>query len=110
MKKRFYNFYSDFNIVILPSKKFESFGLVVVEAMSCSRAIICSNFGGMKEVIKNKHNGLLFKKNDPIDLAKKINFLKNNAKFTNKVSKNAKVDFNKLYTSDIMVKNYRKYF
>jgi teichuronic acid biosynthesis glycosyltransferase TuaC len=110
MQKKFFNFYSYFDIFILPSKKFESFGLVVIEAMSCARSIICSNFGGMKEIIKNNHNGLLFKKNDSVDLTKKINYLKNNVKFSNKMSKNAKIDFNKLYTSDIMVKKYKKYF
>lgn len=110
MQKKFCNFYSYFDIFILPSKKFESFGLVVIEAMSCAKTIICSNFGGMKEIIKNNKNGMLFKNNDPVDLRKKITYLKNNTTFSKKLSKNAKIDFNKLYTSDIMVKKYKKYF
>lgn len=110
LQKKTYNFYHKFNLFILPSKKFESFGLVVIEAMSCSRAIICSNFGGMKEIIVNKNNGLLFKKNDSNDLRDKIYFLKQNKKISKKLSKNARLSYQKLYTSDIMVKNYKKYF
>lgn len=110
LQKKPLNFYHRFDLFILPSKKFESFGLVVIEAMSCGKAIICSDFGGMKEIIVNNKNGLLFKKNNSEDLRKKIKYLKENEKISKKISKNAKLSYHKLYTSDIMVKNYKKYF
>ncbi len=110
LQKKPINFYNDFDIFVLPSKKFESFGLVVIEAMSCSKPVICSNFGGMKEIIVNNKNGLLFKKNNSLELRKKIFNLKNNKKLSKKLSKNAKLSYHKLYTSDIMVKNYKNLF
>ena len=110
LQKKPINFYNDFDTFVLPSKKFESFGLVVIEAMSCSKPVICSNFGGMKEIIVNNKNGLLFKKNNSLELRKKIFNLKNNKKLSKKLSKNAKLSYHKLYTSDIMVKNYKNLF
>ena len=76
LQKKPINFYNDFDLFVLPSKKFESFGLVVIEAMSCSKTIICSNFGGMKEIIVNNKNGLLFKKNNSKELKKNFYFKK----------------------------------
>jgi glycosyltransferase involved in cell wall biosynthesis len=64
----------------------------------------------MKEIIVNNKNGLLFKKNNSEDLRKKITYLKENENISKKISKNAKLSYRRLYTSDIMVKNYKKYF
>ena len=64
----------------------------------------------MKEIIVNNKNGLLFKKNNSLELRKKIFNLKNNKKLSKKLSKNAKLSYHKLYTSDIMVKNYKNLF
>ena len=94
----------------MPSKQFESFGLVLVEAMSCKKTIICSNYGGMKEIIINKKNGMLFKKNNSNDLKSKINYLRKNKKTSLMLSNNAKLTYHKLYTSKIMVENYKNYF
>lgn len=110
LQKKFINFYSNFDLFILPSKKFESFGLVVIEAMSTGQTIICSNFGGMKEIINNKTNGMLFKNEDSLDLRDKINFLQKNKNICKKLSKKAKKDYLKFYTSDIMANEYNKHF
>ena len=97
LQKKAFNYYYYFDIFILPSKKFESFGLVLIEAMSCKKTIICSNFGGMKEIIINKKNGILFKKNNSNDLRNKINYLKKNKKISSRLSKNAKLNYHKFY-------------
>lgn len=110
LQKKPLNYYHYFDLFILPSKKYESFGLVLIEAMSCKKTIICSNFGGMKEIIINKKNGMLFKKNNSKDLKRKIIYLSKNKKISSKLSNNAKLIYNKDYTSDIMVKNYKSYF
>ena len=63
------------DIIILPSIKFESFGMVLIEAMRQKIPIIASNSGGIKEVVKNNKNGLTFKNNNVDDLRKKIEIL-----------------------------------
>ena len=50
----------------------EGFGLVVIEAMACSTPYVCSNIPPLKEVTDNGTGGLLFEREDPDDLAKKI--------------------------------------
>lgn len=51
------------DVVIIPSKKPEPFGLVAIEAMSYSRPVIAANHGGLSEIIINKENGLLIEPN-----------------------------------------------
>ena len=41
------------DILVLPSIKFESFGMVLIEAMRQKVPVICSDSGGMKEIVKN---------------------------------------------------------
>ena len=60
------------DIVIIPSKKPEPFGLVAIEAMSVGCLVIGSNAGGLKEIIKHGYDGLLFSPNDKSDLLRQI--------------------------------------
>ena len=59
------------DIVVLPSIKYESFGMILIEAMRQKIPVICSDSGGMKEIVKNNINGLIFKNNNINDLKKK---------------------------------------
>ncbi|MCJ7740070.1 glycosyltransferase [Candidatus Microgenomates bacterium] len=52
-------YYSSSDVVVMPSK-YESFGLVVLEAMACEGAIIASRAGGLQYLVKDKINGRLF--------------------------------------------------
>lgn len=46
--------------VIVPSKWYESFGMVAVESMMNSTAIITTGRGGLKELIKESENGYIY--------------------------------------------------
>lgn len=59
------------HVFCLPSVV-EGFGLAVIEAMACSTPYVCSNISPLKEVTHNGTGGLLFEREDPDDLAKKI--------------------------------------
>lgn len=66
----FYN-YSD--CLVLPSiNQAEAFGLVLLEAMACSKPVITSNLPGVRSVFKNGEQGLLVKPNNIKDLVKKL--------------------------------------
>ena len=58
------------DLLVLPSFS-ESFGLVLIEALSCGKPVIGSNVGGIKEII-TEDVGLLIDPNDPTDLANAI--------------------------------------
>ncbi|CAB3288579.1 Glycosyl transferase family protein [Methanocaldococcus lauensis] len=84
------------SFLVIPSRS-EGFGLVAVEAMACSKPVIASDVGGLKEVVVDEYNGLLFKRENIIDLKEKIQKLiddkdlrktlgKNGEKFSKKFS------------------------
>ena len=63
------------DVAISSSIEPEAFGRVAVEAQAMSKPIVASNLGGSKETILNGKSGLLFKSEDPKELAEIINEL-----------------------------------
>lgn len=81
-------YYSAADLVILPSI-YESFGLVILEAMACGKAVIASRVGGMKYLVKDKYNGRLFESGNANQLAKIIWELVNDANQRTLLGQNA---------------------
>ena len=63
--------YQTCDVFVAPSR-YESFGLVYVEAMAYGKPVIGCNVGGVPEVIKDGITGLLARSGDQDDLAEKI--------------------------------------
>lgn len=61
--------------VVVPSRWYEVFGLVSMEAAGLGKAVIGADIGGIPEVIKDKQTGLLFNPFSKEDLAKKISWI-----------------------------------
>ena len=61
-----------YDIALLPSIAFETFGLVNLEAMACSKPVIASNFSGIPEVVKDRETGILVPPRDSEALADAI--------------------------------------
>lgn len=70
--------YPYLDIVVLPSLNFESFGMTIIEAMKYKKPVICSDFGGMKEVLEHNITGLVVLANNVFLLKKAIELLINN--------------------------------
>jgi GalNAc-alpha-(1->4)-GalNAc-alpha-(1->3)-diNAcBac-PP-undecaprenol alpha-1,4-N-acetyl-D-galactosaminyltransferase len=66
--------------------------------------------GGIKELIKDKWNGLLFKHGDNKDLSKKINYLLNNRHLIEKYSQNALEITNNNFNSNLYYKKLTKLY
>ena len=70
------DFYNYCDCLVAPSiNKAEAFGLVLLEAMACSRPVIASNLPGVRSVFKNGREGLLVKPGDINDLVCKIKII-----------------------------------
>ena len=61
------------DLVVSSSIEPEAFGRVAVEAQAMNKPIVASDIGGSKETVLNGKSGLLYKYNDPKELAKAIN-------------------------------------
>ena len=59
-------------IFVLPSR-FETFGIVILEAMAYRKAVIATTVGGIPEIIESGKNGILVEPDNPNALAKAIN-------------------------------------
>ena len=60
--------YSDCDILVLPSKT-EGWGLSLMEAMACGKAVVASRVGGVPELVREGIDGLLVEPGDIVGLA-----------------------------------------
>ena len=90
----------------------ESFGIAILEAISCGLPLVISNINGsgMNDMIVNNFNGYKFKNFSSIDCAKKIVNICNNNNKLNHFSKNSLKLFSKRFAyKKIEKKLYRIY-
>jgi len=64
-------YYSAADVLVMPSL-YESFGLVVIEALACGTPVIASKIGEMMNIIKEGKNGFYFTPNDPVSLSARL--------------------------------------
>lgn len=91
---------SDFYIL---SSRYEGFGIVLIEAMSCG--IPCVAFDcpyGPSDIIKDKENGLITKEGNINSLAKNIIYMIENKKKRIEMGKNAKENVKRFLPENIM--------
>lgn len=68
----------------------EAFGIVQVEAMACSKPVICTQLNnGVNEINPHMETGLTVPPSDPIALAEAINQLRDNPTLTNSLGRTA---------------------
>lgn len=88
-KSNVYDYLKRFNIFVLASK-LEGLGTSVLDALSCGKAIVATNAGGIPEMIVDRVNGLLVPKQNPSELAKAIIELIDDEKLRAKLAQEAK--------------------
>ena len=74
------HFIKQADIVAVPSRWREAFGLVALEAAQMGRPVIAARVGGLKEVVAHKETGLLVEKESPKALANAMMYLLENPK------------------------------
>ncbi len=65
------SFYNNVDVVVVPSVWLENQPVVIVDAFTFGKPVICSNLGGMTEMVEQNRSGLLFRAGDPDDLRRK---------------------------------------
>ncbi|NLM52949.1 MAG: glycosyltransferase family 4 protein [Firmicutes bacterium] len=82
------------DVFVLASRS-EAQGIAALEAMAAGCPVIASNVGGLKEIIKDKQNGLLFPAENAKALAAAIYHLLKNPKEAKRLAKQAQIDVQK---------------
>ena len=98
---------TDCDLGILCSEE-ESFPNAILEYFSYKIPVISSNVGGCKEIIKNKKNGILLKKNNYLELSKSILYLYKNKKIAEKFGTKGFKTIKKKFTINKMINEHER--
>lgn len=85
--------------VVINSRTFEGFGLVVIEAFAAGVPIVAPDFGAMHFIVRDGYNGLLV---NPAtrDLATKIEVLHRQPEICKRIGRNARDSFERWFTPE----------
>lgn len=91
------------SFLVIPSKWYETFGMVIIEAFSCGTPVLASKIGNMTEIVEDGVNGLHFEPGNSEDLADKAKWLFEHPEECRKMGENALKTYEDKYTPE---KNY----
>ena len=100
--------YQKSDVIIMPSRWQEPFGLVGIEAFSYGKPVIAFDVGGISEWLKNNENGYLVKAFDFKEIANKINFLFSNLDIYKRLKAQAFTSVKKRYNINFFLENIEK--
>jgi glycosyltransferase involved in cell wall biosynthesis len=100
------NIYGYFDIFINCSQSLESFGLTACEAMRYKIPVICTNSGGMQEVVLNNVTGYIVEQSNYKDFAQKIDLLLNDPSQRQQMGKMGYLRYSTKFTSEVMTNSY----
>ncbi|MFD2035782.1 glycosyltransferase [Belliella marina] len=95
------------DIFVLPTFD-EAFPLVNLEAMQFSLPIVTTNVGGIPDMVINEHNGFIVEKENPVELASKIEFLIHNNDSRVKMGINGRKKYETEFTLEIFEKRMKE--
>ena len=91
--------------LIFPSKWYETFGRVAVEAFAKGTPVIAADIGAIAELVEDRHTGLKFQPGNSQDLASKIEWAIDHPQQLAQMRLNARAEFEAKYTAR---KNYSR--
>ena len=98
-----------FDLAVLATKC-ETFGLVLIEAMSTGTPVIGTRACGVPEIIKDGFNGLMFEPDNVEDLANKIKLIYENNILREKIGNEGKLSVENRFKEKDHYERLMKYF
>ena len=92
-------------VLIFPSKWYETFGRVAIEAFAKGTPVIASKIGAIAEVVDCGRTGLHFRAGDSSDLVAKVEWILANPRERDCMRQEARAEFEAKYTAS---KNYQR--
>nr|WP_277871631.1 glycosyltransferase family 4 protein [Brachyspira aalborgi] len=103
------NRYSNCDIFIAPSR-FESFGLIFLEAMIFSKPVIGTNVSGIPEAVSDGVSGILIEDENSEDLKNALIKLIENKDIRESMGKNGRRIYEEKFTAEIMANKFIDYY
>jgi glycosyltransferase involved in cell wall biosynthesis len=101
--------YSAADLFVIPSLH-EAFGLTALEAMACGVPVVGFATGGIPDMIRHEHNGLLAAPSDAADLADKITLMIRDPLMRAALAANARKTVEEHFTIGLQAENYLRLF
>ena len=101
--------YAAADIFVAPSK-YESFGLIFIEAMCFGKPVVAYDVGGAAEIVTNEVDGLLAPADAPQKLAAAIARLVENPRLREDLGRNARRTYESAYTTELMIDRLEAYY
>jgi glycosyltransferase involved in cell wall biosynthesis len=102
-------FYSAIDVFVLPSR-FEAFGYVYVEAMSCERPAIACRAGGPAEIVVDGRTGYLCEISSSIDLVEKMKRYASSRELAAQHGRAARARVVAEYSKQVMVRRSEEFY
>lgn len=102
--------YGRADVFIAPSVWDEPLGLVILESMACETPVVVTKKGGIPLAVKDGKNGLFIKSRNSADIAQKVNYLLDNDKIRERMSKKAREIAVKRFSWDIIAQKFIKIY
>lgn len=97
------------NIVCIPSL-WEGFGLIALESMIKGKIVVASDTGGLKEIITDGFDGLLFDPLNETQLLEQVKSVYYNFENFSKISKNAITTVKNKFDINLTSRKYHEYY
>lgn len=108
-RSKLINLMSRCSVLVLPSS-FETFGLVVIEAMASGKPVIASDIPGPQEIITHGYDGFLFERENIQELKRYLELLLEDKDLRRKTGRRARKTVEKKYTFEKIAENYITFF
>lgn len=96
-------YYNLADVVVFPTMRSESFGLVAAEAMACGKAVVASRIGEIPEFIADNNDGVLIKPGDVEDLKNRMLEVLEDRCFAAEMGVRARAKISREFSLDSMV-------
>jgi glycosyltransferase involved in cell wall biosynthesis len=94
-----YEIMGEAKVLIFPSKWYETFGRVAIEAFAKGTPVIAANIGAIAELVDPERTGLHFRPGDAQDLAEKVEWIISNPTQVAQMRREARAEFESKYTA-----------
>lgn len=98
-----------FDVFVLPSLS-EGFSNVTLEAMALGKSVVASDVGGLKDLVRDRENGVLVPAKNPEKIASAVMELYNNPDFAKQLAQQARHDARNMYTVENMINSSCNYY